>query len=130
MKKLLLKCKNLIAKLFLTILGFTLAASQCLAQYMAYVPRYVTLGKLKGITDTISRFRIVVNNYDTLQTDYQLDYSFYHSNKYPTDSLKVEVSQFADDENQQYEPVTETFAIKPKEERNSERELTIKLKKK
>ncbi|OFZ01984.1 MAG: hypothetical protein A3K10_07300 [Bacteroidetes bacterium RIFCSPLOWO2_12_FULL_31_6] len=46
MKKHFLKSKNLIAKLVLTFLGFTLAASQCLGQYMAIRPSILVFGKL------------------------------------------------------------------------------------
>jgi hypothetical protein len=66
MKNLFLKFKTQIAKVLLSILGFTLAASQCLAQYMAIRPQTNNTLRLTGIADTNSRFRHVVNDYDTL----------------------------------------------------------------
>ncbi len=125
MRKFFLKFINQIAKALLGILGFTLAASQCLAQYMAIRPTGIN-GRLTGITDTISRFRIIINEEDTLYSSWNKDYQFNSQYFYLPDSSKIEVSEISNDNEQKYEPVTKIIAIKP-EEIN---ETSIELKKK
>ncbi len=117
MKKLLLKSKNVIFKSALAFLGFTLAASQCLAQYMAIRPRGSFYGSLKGVTDSISTFNVVFNERDTMQTDFMQDYSFgyvYELGEF--DEIKVEVSQDTTSGSNRYLPKTEIIAIEPRQE--------------
>ncbi len=101
-KRQFLKSKNIIAKLALTILGFTLAASQCLAQYMAIRPMNTIQGKLKGITDTISRFRIVINNSDTLYSTWKNKYTFEYNSSYRANSITIAVSEDVEGREQKY----------------------------
>lgn len=126
MRKFFLKFINQIAKVLLGILGFTLAASQCLAQYMAIRPGTTINGRLTGITDTISRFRIIINENDTLFSSWDQEYRFNNKYYYAPESLKIEVSEISNDNEQKYEPVTKIIAIKPEEIT----ETSIELKKK
>jgi hypothetical protein len=129
MKKLFLKFKNQIAKLALSVLGFTLAASQCLAQYMAYIPKTTIYGRIIGITDTISRFRIVANEYDTTYSTWNNGYSFEYQYELEYNSkMTFEVSDNTQNRSEEYFPVTNTLAIKPDEDR--EHEVIIELIKK
>ena len=130
MKKYFLKSKNLIIKLVLTFFGFTLATSQCLAQYMAFDPRPTVFGKLKGITDTISRFRIVINKTDTNYSTWENKYTFIYSKEIRLTTDTIQVSQDIDNGKQLYLPTTTIFALKPEEIFEYRKELTIELKKK
>ncbi len=128
MKRLFLRFKNSIAKIFLTVLGFTLAASQCLAQYMAIRPKIPIHVRILGITDTISRFRIVVNERDTSFSTWDEKYEFERYFDYSTTSIKLEVSQDVEDENQKYNSITEVVAIKPDENEFEVKNVDIRLK--
>ena len=130
MKKLFLQSKNVFLKLLLTILGFTLAASECLAQYMAIRPRATVYGKLIGITDTISRFRVVINNTDTLFTTWANKYTFKYSKELRIETDTIEVSENTEKGKQKYTSVTEIVAIKPDDDNDWRKEVTISLKKK
>lgn len=120
-----LKFKNLLIKAVLTFLGFTLAASQCLAQYMAIVPKVKIYGKLKGVTDTISKFKIVINNCDTLYSSWAQKYSFIYNGELSTGTYKIEVTEDTDKRNQKYSPHTEIVAINPRDELKKEVTVTL-----
>jgi len=127
MKKIFLKSKNVIIKSALAFLGFTLAASQCLAQYMAIIPRGTVQGQLRGITDSLSIFFVVFNGRDTLKTSSELDYSFYYRYELDEyDEYRIDISQDTSNCPQKYLPKTKVVAIKPEEEGN-ENEVIIYL---
>jgi hypothetical protein len=131
MKKQILKSKNFIAKIVLTILGFTLAASQVLAQYMAIrpIPKPSILGKLVGVTDTISRFMIVINNQDTLYSSWQQKYKFYYSKENGPLEYELKITDVSNNKDEYY-PVNKIIAIKPEEDSYLRKEIEIELKKK
>ena len=132
MKKYFLRFKNSIAKLLLTLLGYTLAASQCLAQYMAIRPRVNIQGTLKGINDTISRFMVVIDKRDTLYAGWGNKYTFEYNKRYKsatdTTEITIEVSEDAETKKQKYARVKETVAIKPEDYKT--KEVFIELKQK
>lgn len=130
MRKVYLRSKNLVLKGILTFLGFTLAASQCLAQYMAFYPTVTLKGKLKGVTDTISKFMVVINQKDTLYTSAQEDYKFLYGDGFdysPKKKYIIEVHE--QEENRNYFSSTKIVAVKP-EDWNKEIEVDIKMQKK
>lgn len=126
MKNLFLKFKTQIAKVFLSILGFTLAASQCLAQYMAIRPQTNISLRLTGIADTISRFRIVVNDYDTLYSSWENKYFYNFRFDSFDNKCKVEISEDSPISEHRFESITKIIAIKPEEENKIEIELKAK----
>jgi len=128
-----LKFKNLLLKLALTLMGFTMAASQCLAQYAAIRPEMNLWGQLKGITDTISKFRLVVNTYDTIYTSWEQKYSFLLTGRYRQDSVEIQVTEVFDANSgteSQYIPKIELVAMKPDDFENNRKEVIINLEKK
>ena len=126
MKNLFLKFKTQIAKVFLSILGFTLAASQCLAQYMAIRPQTNISLRISGIADTISRFRLVVNDYDTLYSSWEEKYFYNYRLESYENKCKVEISEDSPISEQRFESITKIIAIKPEEENQIEIELKAK----
>lgn len=128
MKSFILKFKNSSAKLLLSFLGFSLAATQCLAQYMAYFD-YKISGKLKGVTDTISHFRIIINNKDTLYSTWDQRYTFnYKISPDEQDIAKIEVSEDVKKIKQKYKSVNQEVAIKRDDDGITE--VVIELEKK
>lgn len=126
MKNLFIKFKTQIAKVFLSILGFTLAASQCLAQYMAIRPQTNISLRLTGIADTISRFRLVVNDYDTLYSSWEEKYFYNYRLESYENKCKVEISEESPISEYRFESITKIIAIKPEEENQIEIELKAK----
>jgi len=115
MKEITLKSKNLLAKVALTLLGFALSTNQCLAQYMAIMPRsHKVQGRLTGISDTISNFKIIINR-DTLNAswkdNYEFNYKFSYLDGYSQSELNIRVPEDA-----KYQPVNKIIAIKPDED--------------
>jgi hypothetical protein len=128
-----LKFKNLLLKCALTILGFTMAASQCLAQYEVILPKVKIWGQLKGITDTISKFRLVVNTYDTIYTSWEQKYSFLLTGRYMQESIEIQVTEVFNANTgaeSQYLPKTVLVAMKPKDFEDCRKEVDINLEKK
>lgn len=135
MRKLLLKSKNTVLKILLTLMGFALATTQCLAQYMAITPDHFKSSKftIKGLTDTISRFMIVINKKDTAYLHKQSEQEVINmttSTTYP-DTVFVEVSALTSSKQQQpYQPFQKMVAIKPTENKEILREYEIQMRKK
>ena len=128
-----LKFKNLLLKLALTLMGFTMAASQCLAQYEAILPKVSLWVQLKGITDTISKFRLVVNRYDTVYTSWAQKYSYALSDRFGQRTIEIQVTEVLDANSgteSQYIPKIELVAMKPDDFENNRKEVIINLEKK
>ena len=121
MKKQVLKSKNFFAKIALGLLGYALSTTQCLAQYMAIQP--TVRGKLLDISDTIRKFRVIINKNDTLYTSWDQKYSFHYYKSSFREALDIEVSEVT--ENREIEYLTQMVAIKP-----DENYFEIKLEKK
>ena len=133
MKKNILKSKNFVAKIVLTILGFTLAASQALAQYMVIIPTTSIHGTLKGVNDTLSKFVVLFNNRDTFHISWKQKYQFTYiveaDYKFEFDPVDIKISEQGNPNKAKYQDAHKVIAIKPDEEYGL-KEVEIELKKK
>ena len=135
MRKVYLRSKNLVLKVIITFLGFAMATAKCLAQYAAPEPYTLIKGTLKISEHTRSKFKVVVNNYDTIDVRYDNFYwknhfEFYFEDyKYNPQIKEYKIHVFENSSSPKYIPFDTTVAIKPKE-RYEVIELTIPMKKK
>ena len=127
-----MKSRNVFAKIALSILGFAMATGQCLAQYMAITPRPMIFGKILGVADSTKRFRIVINNKDTVYSSYAKGLKQYVFRSYRYDYKKVnkvEISEVNDPEKVSYRTVEKIVGLKSKSNDNDNYvEVTLKKK--